>query len=297
MALKLNAGPKLILVLLVIAGLYVGWRKLENQLVYQPGKDVDLTPAKLSIPYETVMVRTPDGLDLQGWFVPGDGSAAVTNQPTVLFFHDAGCTISGVLDQLRVFHDLRLNVLVFDYRGFGNSPGWPGEKGVGLDALAAYFYLIETRHVHPKQLLLYGEGLGAAVAIELATKVQAAGLITQAAPTTLVDRIGHVHPRIPWILVFGNQFDALTLIKKVNMPVLLIHSVDDQEVPFRHSERLIAAASDPKSLLRIHGAHPNALWQSADACREAIGKFVLQHTAGAGSGASAKSAEPARSSR
>ena len=290
MAYKLKTGPKLLLVALLAGGIYLGWRQVEVQVACRPSKTVGLTPADLKLAFEKVGVRTPDGLDLRGWFVPDGGTASVTTQPTVLYFHDAGQTISDGLGAVRLFHELHFNVFLVDYRGFGESEGESSVAGLGLDALATYFHLIERRHVPPPRILLYGEGLGAAVAVELATKVKAAGLITEAAFTSLTEKAEYAHPHLPWNLVFRHQLDTIRLIKTVNMPVLLIHSDDDREIPFRHSERLFEAASNPKNLLKIHGEHGVALIRSADLCRESIGNFARRYAAADGSAASVKSA-------
>ena len=165
-------------------------------------------------------------------------------------------------------------MFIIDYRGYGKSSGNPSERGLANDALAAYSYLVEKRGVKPQRLYLYGEDLGAAVAIDLATKARAAGLITEAASASVVGDVQQAWPLIPWQFLLRNKFDSVSKIRDVHIPVLLIHSADDDVVSFNDSRRLFALAHEPRQLLEIHGAHNDAFVNSFDAYYDAISHFV-----------------------
>ena len=91
----------------------------------------------------------------------------------------------------------------------------------------------------PDQIYFYGEDLGAAVAIDLATKVPA-GLIAEGATASVIENIEEAWPLIPWQYLLRNKFDSLTKIRDVHMPLLIIHSADDEVVPLNDARRLLA---------------------------------------------------------
>ena len=173
-----------------------------------------------------------------------------------------------------------VDVFMIDYHGYGKSGGSPSEAALTSDALAAYFYLTVTRHVKTDRLYLYGEDLGAAVAIDLAARVPAAGLITEGANASVIEKIDESWPLIPWQFLLRNKFDSLAKIQDVHMPVLLIHSTEDEVVPFNDSRRLAALAHEPKELVEIHGTHHDAFINSFDVYYDKVSHFVFDHPHG-----------------
>ncbi len=173
-----------------------------------------------------------------------------------------------------------VDLFMIDYHGYGKSGGSPSESALASDALTAYFYLTTTRHVKTDHLFFYGEDLGAAVAIDLATQVPAAGLITEGASASVIEKIEESWPLIPWQFLLRNKFDSLAKIQDVHMPVLLIHSADDEVMPFNDSRRLAALAHEPKELLEIHGTHHDAFVHSFDLYYDKVSHFVFDHPNG-----------------
>ena len=188
---------KFILLLLLGASLYFGFRYFEQRTIYSPDRQVTHTPAKIGLPFKKISLDSGDSVKITGWFVPADADETASNKLTLLFFHGNAGNISYNLDRLRLFHDAGLDVFIIDYRGYGDSDGLPGEHGLELDALAAYFFLSENMHVPHERVFLYGESLGAAVAIDLAAQVRAAGLIIEAPFTSTADRLKRKWPGIP----------------------------------------------------------------------------------------------------
>ncbi len=274
---RLTTWPKILGFLLVVGGVYCGLNYYGRQLIYSPSSRVTNTPAKIGLLFDNVFITTPDGININGWFVPAD--VELPTAPTLLFFRRSTGNMSDSLDKLRLFHDLGLTVFIIDYRGYGKSGGVPSEQGLTQDAVAAYFYLTGQRGVPTEQLFLFGETLGAAVAIDLATKVDAAGLIAEAAFTSIFDRVQQDRPYLPLQLLTRDKYDCAAKIRNVRMPVLLVHSADDEIVPFREAELLYAAARDPKELFSIHGTHADAFVSSFDTYYDKIALFISQHTA------------------
>ena len=265
---KPRSGLRLTLFVLLVGGVYLVMRNYEQQLVYAPSTLIKKTPRDAKLSFDNIALPTDDGVNIQGWFVPAHAPEEVSGTnappPTLLFFHGRVGNISDYLEKVHLLHDMGLDVFTVDYHGYGKSGGTPSESGLASDASAAYFFLREKRNVKPERLYLYGEDLGAAVAIDLATKVRAAGLITEGASASVIEKIEEGWPLIPWQFLLRNKFDSLARIRDVHMPVLMIHSIDDNVVPLDDSRRLCALAHEPKELVEIHGAHCDAFVHSLD---------------------------------
>ena len=130
----------------------------QSRLLYFPQREIVATPAAVGLAYEDVRLRTSDGVEIAGWWVPGDSLRAV------LFFHGNAGNISGRLPTLRLFHELGFGTLIIDYRGYGNSGGRPTEQGTYRDAEAAWRWLTETQGIPPERIAVFGRSLGGAVA-------------------------------------------------------------------------------------------------------------------------------------
>ena len=269
---------RFILVLMLAGGVYLLLRDYEQGLVYAPSAFLQRTPRDAKMAFDNIALVADDGVNIQGWFVPSQPleQEPATNSATatLLFFHGKSGNLSDCLEKIHFFHDMGLDVFAIDYHGFGRSGGAPSERALTGDALAAYGYLTGKRGVKPERLYIYGEGLGAAVAIDLAARVPAAGLITEGANTSIIEKVEDDWPLIPWQFLLRNQFDSLTRIRDVHIPVLMIHSAEDELVPFNSSRRLCALAHEPKELVEIHGKHADVLIDSLDVYYDKIEHFV-----------------------
>jgi uncharacterized protein len=270
---------RLALLLLLVGSVYLVMRNFEQQFVYAPSTFIRKTPRQAKLPFDNIALATDDGVTIEGWFVPAQAPEEVveTNAPppVLLFFHGGVGNLSDYLEKVHLLHDMGVDVFTIDYHGYGRSGGAPSESGLASDALAAYFYLTEKRRVKPDLVYLYGEDLGAAVAIDLATKVPAAGLITEGASASVIEKIEDAWPLIPWQFLLRNKFDSLAKIQDVHIPVLIIHSADDEVVSLNDSRRLCAAANEPKELVEIHGSHRDAFVHSFDLYYDKVSHFIF----------------------
>jgi fermentation-respiration switch protein FrsA (DUF1100 family) len=235
---------------------------LQERLVYFPTRAWAVTPAEIGLPYEEVWLETPDGLKLSGWFVPANQAQALPGD-TVLFFHGNGGNISHRLESLELFYRLGLNTLIIDYRGYGQSEGSPGEQGTYLDAEAAWRYLTEERHIPSAQIIVFGESLGGAVAAWVAQAHAPKALILLSTFTSVPDMGAQTYPFIPVRLLSRIHYNTLARLPEIHCPVLIIHSPDDEVVPYHHGQRLFAAANTPKEFLEIIGSNNYGLIISA----------------------------------
>ncbi len=259
-----------------IAVVALGWgaNHIAQRTAYQPDPLVASTPAALQLPFDTVAFETADVIMLHGWFLPAPGTNSVA---TLLVLRDGNGNISQGLPKIRALRELGFNILTFDYRGFGRSNGTPSESGLNLDALAAYHFLTDKRGISPQHLFLYGDGLGAAIAVQLAAVRPAAGLIAEGAFISLSDLAESRHPYFPWrVLLRSHEYNTLARLHGIHMPLLLIHSEQDQVIPYRHAERLFASAIKPKELVTVQGPHGEAYAASAELFRDKISAFTSQ---------------------
>ena len=258
----------LILFAYVVFALLLRWR--ETSMIYYPTRVIEATPAH----YEDVYLTTADGEKINGWFLP----SLQPNAPVILFFHGNAGNISHRLDKLEVFRSLGADVFLIDYRGYGRSTGKPNEPGTYLDALAAYDYLTKQRNRQASSVIVYGESLGSAIAVELATRVPVGGVIIEE-PFTSVGDVGQkMFPFMPARYIVKNKYDTLSKIARINAPLLIFHSRGDEIFPYSYAERLFAGAREPKRLVELTGNHNDAYAVSADTYRAGLETFLAHLT-------------------
>ncbi|MFH0877987.1 MAG: alpha/beta hydrolase [Candidatus Omnitrophota bacterium] len=251
---------------LVFLFLYV--RFLERRSLYVPFGEITETPKSRGMDFQDMSLVTPDHETLNAWFVPVAGASQ-----TVLFFHGNGGNISHRLEKIALLHALGLNVFIVDYRGYGKSTGKPSENGLYTDAQMTYEHAVGVLKIPADRIVLYGESLGAAVAVELASRRPVAALILEGAFTNIRDMTRWVMPLAPTVFV-SVKYDSLAKIKKLRVPILFIHSRNDEIVPFRFGQTLFEAAVAPKVFLSITGGHNDAFFQEQDKIKVAIEHFL-----------------------
>ncbi|NQT94301.1 MAG: alpha/beta hydrolase [Lentisphaerae bacterium] len=278
----------LLSVIRIVVAVYVGLCLLlyfrQSSYVYYPDRQVGLTPAYLRLAFEDVRIGTADGETLAGWYVE---AAAGTDEGgadglTVLLCHGNGGDIGDRLTTLQTFTALGMNVLIFDYRGYGESTGRPSEEGTYADGLAAWHYLTQERGVAADRIVIFGRSLGAAVGTWLAQRVEPAALVLESAFTSAPDMAARMFPYLPVRLLCRFRYDTLSRIGSVGCPVLLMHSRDDEMVAFRHRDRLFAAAAEPRRMIETRGGHNAGGFESDASFIEGFTSFLKEHAAGRG---------------
>jgi fermentation-respiration switch protein FrsA (DUF1100 family) len=243
----------------------------QPRLVYFPVKALAATPRAFGLAYEDVRLSSADGTALHGWYLPGGDGAR-----TLLFLHGNAGNISHRLDSLRIFHQLGLNVLIIDYSGYGQSAGTPGEKQSYADALLAWQYLTDTRGVAAERIVIFGRSLGAGVATWLATQTAPAGLILESSFTSVPALARKYYPIFPVRWLARIHYDSASRLPTVNCPVLVVHSRDDELIPFAHGRALFDLARDPKSFVELRGDHNAAFMLSGRHYREGLARFITR---------------------
>lgn len=261
----------LITVLLICAIVFNGIMYLmQPSMIFFPYTELDETPADWGFDYEVVNLTAKDNVRLHAWYIPYHGATK-----TLLFFHGNAGNISHRGASVEIFHRLGLNVLIFDYRGYGHSQGKPDESGFYLDARAAWRFLIEQKGVTQEQIILFGRSLGGVIAAELAAEVQPAGLILESAFSSSRDMAEAVFPILSRLIYQRFEFDTVRHISRVRCPVLVLHSPDDTIIPYRLGEKVYQAANEPKSLVQLKGDHNNGFMLSQPDYERALADFIF----------------------
>lgn len=230
-------------------------------------KEIEVTPKAVGLDYEEINFKNKDNLFLNSWFIPSP-----RNKKTVLFFHGNAGNISHRLEKIVFWHNLGFNLFIFDYRGYGKSQGKPEEIGLYEDARAAYDYLLEQKKLSEKEIVLFGESLGGAVAIDLATRINASSLIAESTFSSAADMAKLIYPYVP-SSVIKSRFDSVSKVKNIKMPKLFMHSLNDEIVPFKFGKKLFEAASEPKDFLEIRGGHNTCFSESKDIIEKKINEW------------------------
>jgi len=238
-----------------------------------PGRALDATPQDIGLDYEDVHIDTTDGERLHGWFVP-----AADARGTLLFFHGNAGNISHRLESIMIFNRLGLDLLIVDYRGYGQSTGKPGEQGTYRDAHAARDYLVRERGVLPGKIVVFGRSLGGAVGAwltaQLATDEQPAAIIIESSFSSGADMARRLYPVYPSRLLTRLKYPVVDYATRLRCPVLVVHSRDDEIIPFAMGRAIYAAAQEPKAFLELRGDHNSGFWISRADYAAGLAEFL-----------------------
>ena len=259
-----------ILILLSLPLFFILFLKYyEKKGIYFPIKRIASTPKDIGIEFENVYFFSSDGTRLNGWYVP-----VKKQRLTILFCHGNAGNIGDRVEIIGLFHRIGLDVFIFDYRGYGKSQGRPSEKGFYSDAQAAYEYLTEKRKLAERCIVVYGKSIGGNVAINLCSKVSPAALISDSAFTSTLDMGKKLFPFLPIKWLISVKYDALSTIKNIFIPKLIIHAQKDEIIPFQHGKRLFSAAPDPKEFYQMRGGHNDAIFLTMEDFTQKINTFI-----------------------
>lgn len=237
-----------------------------------PGRQLEATPKAANLDYEDVRVETADGTRIHGWFIP-----ATDAKVTLLFCHGNAGNISHRLESIALFNSLGLNVLIFDYRGYGQSTGKVSEQGFYQDVSAMWQALTGKRGIKAENIVIFGRSLGAAVASQLATRVKPGGVILESAFASVPDMAAQLYPFLPARLLARFQLNNMQHVKSLQSPLLVIHSEDDEIIPYTQGQKVFASAHEPKTFLRIRGSHNGGFIFSGRFYTEGIEAFLIKH--------------------
>jgi hypothetical protein len=252
---------------------------LNRKLLYVPDYRLHASPKSIGLAFEDLALTTSDGVLIEAWYVPGPAE-----RPVVLLSHGNGGNISHRLEKLKLLRRAGAGgVLLYDYRGYGRSEGTPSEAGTYLDGEAAWSWLVSTG-VAPGRIVLHGESMGAGVAVELASRhPDAAGLVIESGFTSTLAMGRRIMPRwvpVSWMVRY--RYDNLAKLPKVPLPTLVLHSPQDEIVPYEMGRALFEAAPGRTSFVDLRGGHNDGFFVSSATYVSALGAFFDERAAAVG---------------
>ena len=242
----------------------------QTHFLFVPHTEVEMSPQDFGCQGEQVAIG-PHKLD--GYWLPGTGTQ------TLIYHHGNGGNVGDNAEHACRLNKFGFNVLVFDYRGYGNSKGnFPSEQAVYEDAEAAWNFATQQKHVAPRDVILYGHSLGAAAAIEMAARhPSASGLIEESGFSSVYDMANRdkVFRYFPVRLILTQHMDSIHKLPRIKMPVLIIHGARDKVIPVEMADALYAAANEPKKKLIVATAgHEDTAAMGGDAYKNAVLDFA-----------------------
>ncbi len=262
-----------VLAFLLLFGAAVWLFRIETFFLYHPERGHRDTPDRIGAAYRTLAFRAADGVLLQGWLLPAEGARLA-----MVRFNGNGGTIADRLKWVELVRrrlGIAATILLFDYRGYGQSEGRPSEEGLYRDGTAAVAALRAEAPGLP--LVCVGESLGTGVAVELAAAGRCDSLVLEAPYVSIPALANEVLPPFPLGLFVRTSFDNLAKIPRVPVPIFIAHAEGDALIPIRHAETLLDAATAPKRLIRLQkGSHSDAVFESADLYVPTLAAFLWE---------------------
>ena len=210
----------------------------QRSLMYHPSGNNYLDENKLN--HKIEKIKIPSDNELTAWYLKKNEKFK-----TLLFFHGNAGSLENRIYKLNAFSKLKLNYLIVAYRGFSGNKGNPTEEGLYKDARAAKYWL-NLNNISDQDIIVYGESLGTAVAIDLAKDHKFAGIILESPFTSMIKLSGKYYPWAPTRLLLKDKYETDKKIKKVFSPILILHGRKDNIVPFEMGEKLFKLANNPK---------------------------------------------------
>ncbi len=252
--------------IVLIALIYI----FQSKLIYFPSKNVDINPKTIGLEYESIMFESNDKTKLHAWYIPKKDAKI-----TLFFLHGNGGNISHRLDSIKFFNSLGMNVFIFDYRGYGNSEGNANEKNTYDDAKTAWRYLLKNKNIKDKDIILFGRSLGGTIAAKLGSELKPKAIILESTFSTTKELASDMFPFFPKFLIHF-KYETTKYLKNINYPILIVHSEDDNIIPFKYGEAVFKNANEPKTFVKIRGDHNYGFIKSKHIYIPALKKFLQE---------------------
>ena len=229
----------------------------QSRFIFEPVRTLVVKPTELAFPVADVTISVPDAKaghqTVHAWWMP----ARRSDGRLILYFHGNEGNVSTSIGETALLRSLGYPVLVVDYRGYGESDGaFPSEASVYEDAEAALEALVHEWRIKPHDIYVYGHSLGAAVAIDLASRhPELGGLVVESAFTSIYDmaKLDSKYGIFPVGLLLNQRFESIKKVSRLNMPVLYIHGTADRVIPYRMGVALYERSGGEKRFVAVAG--------------------------------------------
>jgi len=241
------------LIFLIIALILLGFYVFQRKLIYFPDMRFSTPRQERLKNMQVIELKTADNLILRAWY-----QKAEKGLPTILYLHGNAGNIGMRAPIIKPYLDAGYGVLLLSYRGYSGNPGTPTEQNLYKDARSAIRYL-QLHGVQTPCIVLFGESLGAGVALQMAMEYPVAAMILVSAFTSVVDVAGIHYPYLPARWFAKDRYDNLSKIKQTQQPLLILHGVRDRIIPVWMAERLYLRASGDKKIIKYPNAGHNGI--------------------------------------
>ena len=242
----------------------------QSKLIYFPSTDVDVNPKTVGLEYESIIFEANDKTKLHAWYIPKKDA-----NTTLFFLHGNGGNISHRLDSIKLFNSLGINVFIFDYRGYGNSEGSASEQNTYDDAKVAWQYLLKSKSIKAEDVIIFGRSLGGTIAAKLGSDLKPKAVILESTFTTVKELASDVYPFVPGFLIHF-KYETTKYLKNIDCPILIVHSENDNIIPFKQGEAVFKNANEPKTFVKIRGDHNYGFIESRHIYVPALKSFLQE---------------------
>ena len=212
----------------------------QRNLLYHPTEN-NYSGDPLLVPIKKIKIKTKDNIELVSWYHKKENQKF----KTILFLHGNAGSLENRIHKINHLNNIKINFLIFAWRGFSGNNGKPTEKGLYEDAKSAIKWL-KNNGTDDKDIILYGESLGTAIAVEIAQNKNFAGIILESPFTSMVDAGKEKYPFLPVRFLLKDKYESNLKIKNINIPILVMHGKVDNIVPFYMGKKMYELANEPK---------------------------------------------------
>jgi len=241
----------------------------QRNLLYHPG-DNNYLDDKIQFSYKEVFIEVDQDIKLKSWLIEKD----LKKYKTLVFFHGNAGNLFNRVHKLNELHKLDINILIISWRGFSGNSGNPTEKNLYQDAQKSIEWL-NSKGIESKKIILYGESLGTGVAVELAQKNIFNSIILESPFTSMAKTAKIYYPYLPVNLLLKDKYDSINKIHKITKPILIMHGMKDDLVPYIMSVELFNKANKPK--YSFFPKDDNHMMDFNDELLDKIRLFIKQH--------------------
>ena len=212
----------------------------QRSLLYHPNEN-NYSGDKLFASTKIVKIKTKENIELLGWFHEKD----IKKYKTILFFHGNTGSLENRIHKLNHYKNMNINFLIISWRGFSQNKGKPTENGLYEDAASSIRWL-KSKEITEEDIIIYGESLGTAVAVDIAQNKNFAGIILESPFTSMIDVGKEKYPFLPVSFLLKDKYESDKKIKNIKSPILIMHGRVDKIVPFYMGEKMYELANKPK---------------------------------------------------
>jgi len=272
-------------IIIVVLTIIFGWRAI------MPARmPVYLLPSDMGLPYENIILKTVDGKNLKGWFIPSSKGKGV-----IICLHGYPSNKSDILPVVSFLYP-EFSLLLFDFRAHGESEGKITYFGLKefMDVRAAMDFIKSRDDIKNNRIGIWGYSLGGAVGIITSAKYEGIdAIVTDSAFANFPEMVTHYYKnlgplkyifsflsRLLGRYVLGADFIENSpefFIESIKSPILIIHSREDDFVPYQHAQRLFNKAPQPKKLFTVEGAHTGLDRAFTDEYQKTVKEFFVKY--------------------